>query len=338
MSVNIPDLAKGTIITSRVRLARNVRGVPFKIKDPTVASEMVKKVYKALAKADTFNLYYMAKLPLSKMEAMKEKHLISQNLIDNRLCGAALINEDKSISIMVNEEDVLREQCFMKGLRLSEAYNKLNKIDDELAKHLDIAFDDEFGYLTACATNLGTGLRASVMLFLPALTESGEIGELVEILKEMGLTVRGLYGEGSEAEGYMYQISNELTLSLSEQEIIRSVEDAVERICNAERIQMKKLYSNKELQTLDRAKKSYGILTNAVLLPYSEFLKHIANVKLGVALGMLDFNDLDSIDDLVVNVRPYSLCELYGKNLSQTDRDLYRAEYVGGRLKKLANF
>ncbi len=338
MSVNNPDLSKGTIIMSRVRLARNVRGFPFKIKDPVVATDMVKKVYRALAKIDTFNLYYMAKLPLSRLEAMKEQHLISQNLIENKLCGAALINGNKSVSIMVNEEDVIREQCFMKGLRLAEAYNKLNKIDDELAKSLDIAFDDDWGYLTACPTNLGTGLRASVMLFLPALTESGKIGELIEVVSEKGLTVRGLYGEGSKAEGYMYQISNEITLDLSENEIIRTVEDAVETICKAERMYMKKLYSNKELQTLDRAKKSYGILTNAVLLPYGEFLTHIANVKLGASLGMINFDDLESIDDLVVKVRPYSLCELYGKNLSATDRDLYRAEYVGGRLKKLVSF
>ena len=174
------DFYAGTIIMSRVRLARNLRGFPFKIKDPAQAKDIAKKVNRALVKADTFNLYFTANLSDMKLEAMKERHLISENLIQNRACGAALINQDESISVMVNEEDVIREQCFMKGLSLMEAYKRLDKIDDELGKNLNLAFDPEFGYLTACPTNLGTGLRASVMLFLPALTESGKIAELIK--------------------------------------------------------------------------------------------------------------------------------------------------------------
>ena len=190
-----PDLYSGNIIMSRVRLARNLRDMPFTL-DPVSARETVKKVNRALVKTDTFNLYFVANLDEITLESMKERHLISQNLIDNRECGAALVNADESLSIMVNEEDVIREQCFMKGLRISEAYKRLDRIDDELAKNLDIAFDEKFGYLTACPTNLGTGMRASVMLFLPALTESGKIKGLINEVAEMGLTVRGLYGEG----------------------------------------------------------------------------------------------------------------------------------------------
>ena len=326
---------KGTIIMSRVRLARNVRGYAFKIENPQTAMDMVKKVYRALVKADTFNLYYTSKLPVIKLEEMREQHLISQNLIENRLCGAALVNADKTVSIMVNEEDVIREQCFMKGLRLTECYHKLNKIDDELAKSIDIAFDDELGYLTACPTNLGTGLRASVMMFLPALTEGGKIGALVKEMKKAGLTVRGLYGEGSSAEGYMYQISNEVTLGVSEQDIITAVEDAVESIYQAERDEMKKLYRRREIEVLDRASKSYGVLTNAILLSYNEFLGHIANVKLGVLLGLFSISNIEALDDLIVQVRPASLCGQYGKEISQKDRDRVRAEYVSAKLKKL---
>lgn len=330
-----PELYSGNIIMTRVRLARNLRGYPFKVENPAVARDIVKKVNRALVRADTFNLYYMSNLTDLKLEAMKERHLISKNLIDNPTCGAVLINQDESISVMVNEEDVIREQCFMKGLRLTEAYKRINRIDDELEKNLDLAFDERFGYLTACPTNLGTGLRASVMLFLPALTESGKIGALIKEVKKLGLTVRGLYGEGSEAEGFTYQISNEVTLGVSEQEIISEVENTVIDICQAERDTAEKLYVRNQLKTMDKAKKSFGVLTNAVFLSYAEFMAHISRVKIGVMLGLINLNDLASIDDLIIKARPANICEQYGKRLSVADRDLYRAELVGKKLIKL---
>ena len=334
MEILNPDLFNGNIIMSRIRLARNIKDMPFSL-DPIAAREVVKKVNRALIKADTFNLYFVSNLDDITLEAMKEKHLISQNLIDNRESGAALINTDQSLSIMINEEDVLREQCFMKGLRLSEAYKRLDRIDDEIAKNLDLAFDDTLGYLTACPTNLGTGMRASVMMFLPALTESGKIRDVVEDVASLGLTVRGLYGEGSTAEGCIYQISNEVTLGISEYDIIKSVEEAVLSICRVERDYEEKLYVKKELITMDRAKKAFGILTNAVLLSYSEFLSLIADVKLGAILGMIGVSNVEAIDDLIVSVRPANLCVQYGRALSDTDRDLFRAEMVGKKLVKI---
>ena len=334
MEILNPDLFNGNIIMSRIRLARNIKDMPFSL-DPVSAREVVKKVNRALIKADTFNLYFVSNLDDVTLEAMKEKHLISQNLIENRECGAALINADQSLSIMINEEDVLREQCFMKGLRLSEAYKRLDRIDDEIAKNLDIAFDETLGYLTACPTNLGTGMRASVMMFLPALTESGKIEDVFEDVSALGLTVRGLYGEGSKAEGFMYQISNEVTLGISEYDIIKSVEEAVLSICRMERDYEEKLYGKKELVTMDRAKKAFGVLTNAVLLSYSEFLSLIADVKLGAMLGMIGISDVEAIDDLIVSVRPANLCVQYGRELSDVDRDLFRAEMVAKKLVKI---
>ena len=336
MEITSPDIFKGNIIMSRVRLARNLKGYPFKVTRPALAKEIVKKVNRALVRSDTFDLFFTANLSPMQLEAMKERHLISQNLIDNRSCGAALINQDKNVSVMINEEDVIREQCFMRGLSLTEAYKKLNRIDDALAKNLDLAFDDNFGYLTACPTNLGTGLRASVMLFLPALTEGRKIGALAKEVEALGLTIRGIYGEGSDAEGYMYQISNEVTLGVSEYEIITQVEEAVEAVCNAEREQMNRLFVKNELKTMDRAKKSYGVLTNAVMLSYSEFLSHVANVKLGAMLGYININDVYGIDDLIIAVRPANLCEEYGgRKLTALERDLFRAEIVANRLSKL---
>lgn len=330
-----PDKFAGNIIMSRIRLARNLSGYPFKVTDSTLGKEIVKKVNRALVRSDTFNLYFMSNLTEIKLEAMKERHLISQNLIDNRACGAALINQDETVSIMVNEEDHVREQCFMTGLHLFEAYKKLDKIDDDLSNNLDIAFDKNFGYLTACPTNLGTGLRASVMMFLPALSTAGKIPQLIKDTQKLGLTVRGIYGEGSNAEGYIYQISNEVTLGVSEQEILQEVERTVLEICNAEHDLMNKLFVRNELQTMDKARKSFGVLTNAVMLEYSEFLAHIANVKLGAMLGLLNITDLTAIDELIIRVRPANVCEQYGKKLTAVNRDLFRAEMVGKKLLKI---
>jgi protein arginine kinase len=329
---------KGTIIKTRVRLARNLKGYPFRINDVSTCKEVIKKVNRALVKCGTFNLFYTANLSDAKLEAMREKHLISANLIENKERGAALISQDESISIMVNEEDVIREQCFMKGLRLFEAYKRLDKIDDEIIKNLDVAYSNKLGFLTACPTNVGTGLRASVMLFLPALTESGKLPMLEEQMASLGLTIRGLYGEGTAAEGYVYQVSNEVTLGSSEYDILEVVEDAVSKICTLERDESERLFAKNQIRTMDKVRKAFGILTNAVVLSYSEFLKHVAEVKLGAMLGMIDIEDIEKLDDLTVSVRPSVLSEEFGKPLSPMDRDLVRAEVVGKQLIKLKRY
>ena len=178
-------------------------------------------------------------------------------------------------------------------------------------------------------------MRASVMLFLPALTVSGKISALIKEANKLGLTVRGLYGEGSEAEGYMYQISNEVTLGVSEYDIIKEVQNTVEDICRAERIEMERIFVKNELKTMDRARKAFGVLTNAIFLSYGEFLSHVAEVKLGAMLGYINIENVDEIDDLIIKARPANICEQYGKRLSSTDRDLFRAELVGKKLLKL---
>lgn len=333
-SIN-PDVFGGNIVTSRVRLARNFADYPFKIKEPDDAGETAKQISRLLFQADDFTLYFVSELTDIEKEAMKERYLISQGLIDNADCGAVLINADESVSVMINEEDVIREQCFMRGLRLKEAYERLSAIDDVICDNFDVAFDENFGYLTACPTNVGTGLRASVMLFLPALTESGKLKSIINELSQKGLTVRGAYGEGSKAEGCVYQISNEVTLGLSEYEILDLVEESVIAVCEAERKESERLFTAHELKTMDACKKSYGILTNAVLLSYGELLSEMARVKLGAMLGYIDIQDIDKLDDLIVSVRPANLCERYGKTLSATERDLYRAETVSKTLIKL---
>ena len=330
-----PENYEGNIITTRIRIARNLWNYPFKVVEPKTANEIVKKVNRALIKCGTFNLYCMRNLNQIELEAMKAKHLISQSLIDNAQFGVALISEDESLSVMVHEEDVIREQCFMKGLRLFEAYKRLDAIDDELGKNLDFAFDGDLGYLTACPTNVGTGLRASVMVFLPALTISKKINELGERLEELGLTIRGAYGEGSDGEGYVYQISNQLTLGVNEQKVLSVVEDAVLSVCEEERKQLSKLLSKREIYIMNEAKKSYGILTNAIMLSYTEALNHISNVKLGAMVGMLNISDIEGLDELIVSISPALIIKQYGRMLSEMDRDLFRAEIINKKLKKI---
>ena len=330
-----PENFEGNIITTRIRIARNVWGYPFKVEDTKTANEIVKKVNRALIKCGTFNLYHMRNLSDIETEAMKAKHLISQALIDNKEFGVALVNEDESISVMVHEEDVIREQCFMKGLRLFEAYKRLDAIDDELAKNLDFAYDEDLGYLTSCPTNVGTGLRASVMVFLPALTIGGKMNSVANRLEDLGLTIRGTYGEGSEGEGYIYQISNQQTLGVNEQEVLSVVEEAVLSVCEEERRELTAILSKREIYIMNEAKKSYGILTNAIMLSYKEALMHISNVKLGAMVGMLNISDVESLDELIVACNPALIIKQYGRILSELDRDLFRAEIINKKLKKI---
>lgn len=330
-----PELYRGNIIISRIRLARNVAGLPFRIRDGAVADKVIKEAYYALKKTEPFDLFKMKGLSEVKKEALKERHLISRNLIENEEFGAAIINRDESVSVMINEEDVIREQCFMRGFRLDEAYKKINFLDDALSKRLEFAFDDELGYLTACPTNLGTGMRASVMMFLPALTESGKIEALYREVSERGLTIRGVYGEGSKAEGYNYQISNEITLGAKEEEIVKEVGDTVERICLLERDETERLYGDNEIKTIDRVKRAYGILTNAFLLTYKEFLSLAGDVKLGAMLGYINIADVEKLDELTLSVRPANLIEQYGENMTETECDIYRAEVVAKILARI---
>ena len=225
-----------TIVTStRIRLARNLSAYPFPDKlDKKLASEIVYLVGEELGKIDEFEKCDMGRFDKTQATLLQEQHLISPALIRRKGLASAFISSDKSISIMVNEEDHLRQQYIYKGFDLYKAYERISGIDDALGSSLDFAYDEKLGYLTACPSNLGTGMRASVMMFLPALTESGKIGALVNEAQKLGLTVRGLYGEGSDAEGYMYQISNEVTLGICEEEILSKVDKVVLEVVNLE--------------------------------------------------------------------------------------------------------
>jgi len=323
-----PSLLDNNIVTSRIRLARNIDGLPFDIKDLTVAKEVVKKTAYALDKIGDFTLYTLLKMPYMQKESMKENHLISNALTENSYKSAVFVDTEESVSIMVHEEDVFRFQCMRRGLSISDCYKKISAIDDSLSKTLNFAFDKKLGYLTACPTNLGTGLRASVMLFLPALTESKNIKKIIEWTDKLGLTVRGVYGEGSKADGCLYQISNEVTLGVSERDIISEVEETILTVCESELNEEKRLYSQNQLQVQNRCYTAYQNLKQVVAISYKDFLRLITDLKLGVILGYFDFANPQAIDDLAVSVRPMTLCYKYGVDLTERESAVLRAEVI----------
>ena len=330
--------SKPFVASTRIRLARNLEGYQFPshLKDEKQAKEIIRLVAATLSRLEEFSLYHMDSISKEKALALKENHLISANLIANKRISAVLINRDESVSVMINEEDHLREQCIVKGLDLRGAYDKMSKIDSCISRAMKFAYDDEFGFLTACPTNIGTGLRASVMMFLPALTINGVMPDVIREISTLGFTVRGIYGEGSEAEGYMYQISNEVTLGVTEKQVLSQVEKAVEKLCKVEGEARQILADGpNSLELCDECMRSYGILTNCAKLTTDELIRLSAYVKLGACLGILNLDDISLIDDLAVKMRPSNINSAAERELSPLDRDIYRAQYTGKYLKKI---
>lgn len=331
------DFAKGTVISTRVRLARNLDGYVFPSRlDYKHSREIIRRVSSGLSRFDNFRLIYMDELTEDEGRLLIENHLVSPNLVENRRGGAALINNEEFLSIMINEEDHLREQCIVNGFDLPLAYTTMSEIDENLAKSVKFAYDEQLGYLTACPTNLGTGLRASVMLFLPALTISGRINDVIRSASPRGLTVRGMYGEGSRAEGYTYQISNERTLGITERDILDVTEKSVRKVIEYEASARSAILNGSAaLRLKDKCLRSYGIVTNCAVISSEEFREHCANIKLGACLGFINIEDVAAIDDLVVKMQPANLNAAASRMLTPDERDTYRATRGGAKIAAL---
>ena len=327
------------VVSTRIRLARNLAGFPFPSKmNDAQASEILYLVSENLKKIDPneYTRYDIGKLSNSEASLMQEQYLISAALSKRLNGGAAFVSTDRAVSIMVNEEDHLRQQYICKGFDLYKAYERLSAIDDGLAGELDFAFDNRLGYLTACPSNLGTGMRASVMMFLPALTFSGEIKDGFRDWKLKGMTVRGAFGEGSEAEGYLYQVSNERTLGWSEKEILEQVSEFTMALCDRELAARERLAKTMETELRDRCLRAYGALCNCALLDLSEFIRKIADVKVGLLFEFLKTSKPKEFDEFVDDMRPAAFClnnNLEGEN--ERFYDEVRAEMVGSVLPKL---
>lgn len=327
------------VFSSRVRIARNLCNLPFPLLSTASQAEEVVKLIESLWKKEKRKaLLKSSELvqlkDLSELEKMVlvEKHLISPLLAEESRYGAVLLNKDESISIMINEEDHLRIQCIFPGLQLEETWELASKIDDSFEKHLSYAFDEQCGYLTSCPTNVGTGIRASVMVHLPALSMTQQLSRLVAAITQVGLAVRGIYGEGSEALGHLYQVSNQVTLGQSEEEVIEKLQGVVSQIIEHEHTARQKLQDTSIRELEDRVYRSLGILSYARILDTNEAMKRLSEVRLGIDLGLIKGVSASVMNELMVMIQPGFLQRYAGKRLDAEQRDYRRSILIRERL------
>lgn len=324
-------------ISSRIRLARNVDGLKFytKLDSDVDAKYITGAVMKTLEKFDVFNFMSLKDLPLNECNALFEQHLISKELIENKDISGLAISEDEKIIVMINEEDHIREQCIESGFNLYQPFRRLSQIDDEILSALPIAYDEELGFITASPSNLGTGMRASVMLFLPACEIMGKIDELIVRAKENGLTIRGIYGEGSQALGQLYQISNQGSLGLDEHEIIDKVSEFIYSVCELEQEMRDLILEENYSKYKDLTLRAYGTLCNCYALEEDEMLRLLANVKLGQALGFIDIKSNEKFQKLFYEGLSANLKEIF-EFFEEKEENIIRAEYISNKVRELA--
>lgn len=331
--------ADDIVISTRVRLARNLRSFPFQNKMTSKEqTELNNQIKSALEKANlgdnSFEFISLEELSELEQLAMVEKHLISHNFIEYPQNKMLALTKDNGISIMVNEEDHIRMQVLESGLNLKQAFEVCNRIDDLLDEQLEYAFDEHLGYLTVCPTNLGTGLRASVMLHLPALERSGIIPQLISTVSKLGLTIRGTYGEGTKAIGSTYQLSNQVTLGLSEATAIENLDNVIQQIIESEKATRKEVIQN-NLEVVDEICRSYGILKNAVLMSSNEFYEHISNVRLGVSEGVIKEIPITVLNEMMNLIGTASICVADNKRYMPQERDYNRAKLIKEKLSEI---
>ena len=324
------------IVSTRIRLARNVDGLPFphKLKEAP-ARQIINGVERALSTVDRFTRFDMSGISQLDGTILLEKHLISPDLLAESPYGSVLINSDETVSVMVNEEDHIREQVILPGLSLDSAYELIDKIDDAIASKVKLAFSPTFGYLTSCATNLGTGMRASVMMFLPALTIRRLMDACINDVARFNMTVRGVYGEGSNAEGYLYQVSNQFTLGVNEKEILDSVASAINHILELEE-RARQLLKSDEAELKDKIFRAYGLATNAYKITTEEAMHALAMIRLGAYYGYISVNDYDALTALTTRCRPANVQKMERNIITSNERDVLRAHFLSTNLKKLA--
>lgn len=316
------------IVSTRIRLARNIGNYPF----PAMLNEAGREKVTAEIKdavlnsnstlSKEFTFLDMKELDQSERRKLGEKHLISPDMMNNPR-GSCLIGKEETMSIMLMEEDHLRIQIILGGLKLKEAWETASRVDDVIEERVNYAFSEEFGYLTACPSNTGTGMRASVMMHLPALTMTNNIDKIISSASALGLTVRGLYGEGSKAYGNLYQLSNQVTLGLTEAEIVENVENIAEQIKKYELEVRKNLEGNDDLA--DKLCRSYGIIKFARKISSKEAKSLISDVILAKNMGIIDIKDTPLME-LMVECEPALLME--GEKMSAEERDKKRAEML----------
>jgi Arginine kinase len=325
------------VLSSRIRLARNLDKTPFPHKlGIDKRKELVKFVENAFytfsQKDDEFRTINLWEKDNIFNEIFLEKHLISKKLLDNKDSAAFIVDKNETVSIMINEEDHIRIQSITSGFNLEEALDLSNKIDNLLEERLSYAFDERLGYLTACPTNIGTGLRASVMIHLPAIGLSNKMNGVVNAITQVGMTVRGLFGEGSKTIGNIYQISNQITLGLSEEDILTNLKVVVNQIIHEENLLREDFVKRYRYEIEDRIYRALGILKSAILLNSDECLKLLSDVRMGVEMGIIKDVDKVVLNKLLVETQNATMQQAVNKELSNKEKEFNRAKLVRGKL------
>ncbi len=320
------------VISTRIRLARNLKDYPFPCRLSAQGREKVIDNVKSAVKnsnspvASDFSFIKMSELSSQQSVSLVERRLVSPEFISDSERRALLLSKDESLSIMINEEDHIRLQVIKNGLSLEDAYDTADKLDTLIDENLEFAFDENLGYLTQCPTNLGTGMRASVMMHLPALEKSRAISRIAGNLSKLGFTIRGAHGEGTEPKGALYQLSNQVTLGISEKAAIENLKNITNQLIAQENQARERLCKSIEIQ--DNIGRSLGILRSALLITHDEALELLSNVRLGITSKQITDISTETIDKLMLAVEPATLTVNSKKNLSAHERDIERAEIL----------
>lgn len=327
------------VLTSRIRLARNIEGVKFPLLfSKEEAENVIQQVEGAIINESNqpfgqLELLSMNNLNTLEKRVLVEKHLISPQLAEQSPNGATILSEDEEVSIMINEEDHIRIQCIKPGLQIEEAIKEANTIDDLLEKKVNYAYHVEMGYLTSCPTNIGTGLRASVMMHLPGMVLTQQMNRIIPAIQQLGLVVRGIYGEGSEALGNIFQISNQITLGRSEKDIIEELKSVVTQLIEQEKEARNALAQTSNIQLEDRVFRSYGILCNSRIMETKEAAKCLSDVRLGIDMGYIKNISKSILNELMILTQPGFLQLYAGEEMNPNERDIRRAVLIRERLK-----
>ncbi len=334
--MNAPE--QDVALLSRVRLARNFSDLPF---PALIANEevelLINRAQEAVDNSGQANIFHLERI--KELTDYERGHLVDHFQISNDLLkyadrAAALLSENETISIMVGEEDHLRVFGMMSGLQLERAAELAYAADSWLEKGGSYAFDNQFGYLTSNPTNAGTGMRGTVLLHLPTLRAAGQIGRIVQEIAKLGLTLRGFYNDGSEADGNLYQLSNHISLGRSEEDLLRSLSSSAAQIIEVERGVREKMLSQDELTVIDRLFRSIGILRNARLMTDKEWMQRWSDLRLAVVMGLIDAS-LTDVDRLMMELQPNSLNTMVGKMLSERERGTVRADILRKKIKHM---
>ena len=327
------------VISSRIRLARNLRNHAFpgwaKKAERIAILDLIRPRVEQLAEMQDSFAESLQDLSALERQVLVERHLISREHAAKGVGSAVVMNRRQTLSVMINEEDHLRMQSIRSGLQLKQAFKLVDKIDSALEEKLQFAYDPRLGYLTACPTNVGTGMRASAMLHLPGLVLSELINQVIQAVSKIGLAVRGLYGEGTEAMGNLFQISNQTTLGEKEEDIINRLSKVIETIIEKEHDARQILLQKKPSTLWDQIGRAYGVLTYAHAMASKEALNLLSIIKLGIDLGAFAPDHRLSIDELFIDTQPAHLQKCSEQKLNAEERDYLRAQIIRDRLKLL---